>query len=130
MTNLTDVVLVWGTPGDVELTSDGGGDWASTFRLTPAGAAKVAQALGATRFRDAEMCGHTFPGQGDDVHVAGEPVPMICLASPLIDKRDADRDDLAALIEQAIFGSPHEPHAVRSALRAADAVMAAGWMHQ
>lgn len=53
----------------------------------------------------------------------------------LIDKAgpaptDEHRDELAGLIEQAIFGPHHERHAVESGLRAAGAVMAAGWMHQ
>lgn len=80
---LTDVDLVWGTPGDVEMTSDGGGAYASMFRLTPRGAAKIAKALGASAFRWAEQCGHDFPDEGDAVHVAGEPSDMICLASPI-----------------------------------------------
>jgi hypothetical protein len=37
------------------------------------------------------------------------------------------RDELAALIEAAIFGVAHEPHAVRSGYRGADAVLAAGY---
>jgi hypothetical protein len=69
------------------MASDGGGEYASTFRLTPRGAAKIAQALGAATFRDAEFCGHEFPEEGDAIHVAGEPVDMICLASPIITNR-------------------------------------------
>ena len=82
-TKLTDVSLIWGSPGDIEMVSDGGGEYASVFRLTPRGAAKIAKALGADRFGDAEHCGHEFPDEGDAIHVAGEPVEMICLASPL-----------------------------------------------
>lgn len=45
MTHLEDVVLIWGTPSDVELHSDGGGEYASSFKLTPSGIAKVADAV-------------------------------------------------------------------------------------
>lgn len=80
---LTDLTLVWGSPGDIDMSSDGGGEYASTFRLTPRGAAKIAKALGADVFQAAEFCGHEYPEDGDTVHVPGEPVDMICLASPL-----------------------------------------------
>lgn len=36
-----------------------------------------------TKYLDAEFCGHDYPDEGDEIHVAGEPVDMICLASPL-----------------------------------------------
>lgn len=41
---LADVVLVWGSPADLTMDSDGGGQFASTFKLTERGAAKVAAA--------------------------------------------------------------------------------------
>lgn len=79
-----DVSLVWGTPGDVEMSSDGGGDYASTFRLTIRGVAKIMHALGAPgQYRDAEFCGCRDPREGDGVHVAGEPSELICLGSPI-----------------------------------------------
>ena len=36
-----------------------------------------------TKYLDAEFCGHVYPEEGDEIHVAGEPVDMICLASPI-----------------------------------------------
>lgn len=45
MTHLEDVVLIWGTPSDVELHSEGGGEYASSFKLTPRGVSKITDAL-------------------------------------------------------------------------------------
>lgn len=38
------------------------------------------------QYLDAECCPHEYPMEGDDLHVAGEPVDMICLASPICPK--------------------------------------------
>lgn len=83
MSSINDLILVWGSPADIEMKSDGGGEYASAFRLTPRGIAKIAQALKHPFFRDAEFCGCDDQREGDGIHVAGEPVEMICLASPL-----------------------------------------------
>jgi hypothetical protein len=45
---LREVTLVWGTPGDVELKSDGGGDYASTYKLTEHGVQTISDALAAS----------------------------------------------------------------------------------
>lgn len=80
-----DVTLVWGTPGDVDRKSDGGGDYATTFTLTPRGVAKVVIALGMPgEYRYADVCGCRAPREGDGIHVAGEPSDLICLASPIL----------------------------------------------
>lgn len=42
---LKDIALVWGTPGDIEMISNGGGDYASSFRLTDSGVRKILDAL-------------------------------------------------------------------------------------
>jgi len=34
-------------------------------------------------YLDAELCGHDYPEAGDAIHIAGDPVDMICLASPI-----------------------------------------------
>jgi hypothetical protein len=76
--------LTWGTPGDIEQTSDGGGEFASGFKLTDSGIAQVAKALGVERYLFAEFCRHeNVPELGDRLHSAGEPSDLICLASPL-----------------------------------------------
>lgn len=36
-----------------------------------------------TQYLDAECCPHAYPMEGDDLHIAGDPVDMICLASPI-----------------------------------------------
>lgn len=83
MSTMSELSLVWGTPGDVEMSSDGGGDYASSFRLTPRGIAKIMAAPGMPgRYRDAEHCGCRDPREGDGIHVPGEPSELICLASP------------------------------------------------
>ena len=41
---LSEIDLVWGSPGDIEMTSDGGGEFASVFRLNARGIAKVLEA--------------------------------------------------------------------------------------
>ncbi len=38
------------------------------------------------QYLDAELCGHDYPEEGDAIHVAGDPVDMICLASPIGDE--------------------------------------------
>jgi hypothetical protein len=80
---MKDVTLVWGSPGDIEQTSDGGGEFASTFTLTLRGVAKLAVAFGCDYFRSADFCGCPDPSEGDGLHIAGEPSDLICLASPL-----------------------------------------------
>lgn len=35
------------------------------------------------QYVDAESCPHAYPMEGDDLHAAGDPVDMICLASPI-----------------------------------------------
>jgi hypothetical protein len=39
----------------------------------------------------------------------------------------SERNDLAMIIEEAIFGTAREDHAIRSGLRGAEAVLAAGY---
>ena len=36
-----------------------------------------------TKYLDAEFCGHDYPEEGNEIHVAGDLVDMICLASPI-----------------------------------------------
>lgn len=80
---MKDVTLVWGTPGDIEMSSDGGGEYSSTFTLTPRGIAKIMRSLGMPgKYLDAELCQCTNQREGDGVHVPGEPSDLICLASP------------------------------------------------
>lgn len=81
--SVKEVILVWGTPADIDLKSDGGGEFASTFILTPRGIAKLAQEFGCDHFQYAEFCGCPDPREGDGLHIAGEPSDLICLASPL-----------------------------------------------
>lgn len=35
------------------------------------------------QYLDAESCPHEYHAEGDELHVAGDPVDMICLASPI-----------------------------------------------
>jgi len=37
--------LVWGTPGDIELKSDGGGEYASTYKLNERGIKNLQETL-------------------------------------------------------------------------------------
>jgi len=39
------------------------------------------------QYLDAEICGHKYPAGGDETHVAGQEVEMICLASPIPDEK-------------------------------------------
>lgn len=84
LTKIQDAVLIWGTPGDIDLKSDGGGEYSSTFRLTPRGIATVALALGHGYFADGETCKCEKRREGDGIHVPGEMVDVICLATPLV----------------------------------------------
>ena len=87
----TSPVLVWGTPSDVELEKDGGGEFATTFKLTPRGLAKIGKSFGCDYFRDAEFCGCEDPREGDGIHEAREPAELICLASPMRKPSDTGR---------------------------------------
>lgn len=82
---LQDVSLVWGTPGSIEQTSDGGSEYASGFRLTGRGVADIIKAIGAKHFEFAymEFCDCKYKRYGDGIHVDGEPSDTICLASPI-----------------------------------------------
>lgn len=42
---LEAVTLVYGSPGDIELSSDGGGEYASTYKLNERGVKKISEAL-------------------------------------------------------------------------------------
>lgn len=75
--------LVWGATGDLEMVSDGGGEFASAFKLTPRGIAKLTKALGWPTFLDGEMCACPNPREGDGIHEPGEPVATICFATPI-----------------------------------------------
>ena len=83
--SLSELILVWGTPGDIDRESDGGGDYATTFKLTRRGIAKIMQSLGTPgQYRYADTCGCPCAREGDGVHVSGEPSDLICLGSPLL----------------------------------------------
>lgn len=43
---LTKIILVWGSPATIEQINDGGGQYASTFKLNERGAKEILQALG------------------------------------------------------------------------------------
>lgn len=89
--SLEEVLFVWGSPADLSLNSDGLGEFASTYKLTKRGIAKLAVAFGFSEFRYAEFCGCPNPVEGDGVHAAGEPSDLICLASPLSDTESSDQ---------------------------------------
>lgn len=35
------------------------------------------------KYLDADLCSHESPAEGDGIHVAGDPVDLICLSSPV-----------------------------------------------
>lgn len=61
---MKEVTLVWGSPGDIEQTSDGGGQFASTFKLNERGWDKVRAAL--AEEQDAEPAPVSVPLTAED----------------------------------------------------------------
>lgn len=45
-----------------------------------------------TQYLDAEFCGHEYPEEGDEIHVAGDLVDMICLASPISTEENHNKE--------------------------------------